>query len=372
MKLGAARRLSVVSRSLRFTASAVLAVAGSAVGVAAEEGTYPDVVPGSTIEFPRDAGSHPEYRIEWWYVTGWLEAADGNPLGFQVTFFRSRQHADDDNPSRFAVRQLLFAHAALSDPSRGSLLHAQRAARGGFGLAQAATDRTDVVLEDWRLEDRGGVLHARVTADDFAFDLEIARTQPPLLQGDAGFSRKGRELGSASYYYSLPHLEVSGHITDGGRSRKVNGTAWLDHEWSSRILEPEAVGWDWAGINLANGGAVMAFRLRDAAGAQYWAAGTWREPDGAVTTFGPDGIAWQPGRTWRSPRTGIEYPVEFAVRVGNRRLHIEPLLDDQESDSRASTGTIYWEGAIRARGEDGALAGRGYLELTGYGARLVL
>jgi len=337
---------------------------------AEEADRYPPVVPGYHLEFPADEGSHPQYRTEWWYVTGWLADDEGRPLGFQVTFFRSRRHGDDDNPSRFAVRQLYFAHAALSDPTRGSLLHAQRAARGGFGLAQAATGRTDVVIEDWTLTDSDGTLRTRVAADDFTFELEFVRTQAPLLEGEGGYSRKGRDPQSASYYYSLPHLAVKGLVRAAGRSSQVSGTAWMDHEWSSRILEPGAVGWDWTGINLNDGGALMAFRLRDASGATYWAAGTSRTAEGNVITYGPDSIEWVPGRTWRSPRTGIEYPVEFEVRAGTRRVRLEPLMDDQESDSRASTGTIYWEGAVRAYAGDGSLTGLGYLELTGYGARL--
>jgi predicted secreted hydrolase len=46
-------------------------------------------------------------------------------------------------------------------------------------------------------------------------------------------------------------------------------------------------------------------------------------------------------------------------------LRLEPLMDDQELDARASVGTLYWEGAVRAY-HGATEAGRGYLELTGY------
>ena len=46
---------------------------------------------------------------------------------------------------------------------------------------------------------------------------------------------------------------------------------------------------------------------------------------------------------------------------------LSPLLEDQELDARASTGTLYWEGAVRITG---SAAGRGYLELTGYGGKV--
>ena len=335
-------------------------------------GAYPDVVPGREIRFPQDEGSHPDYRIEWWYVTGWLADPSGAPLGFQVTFFRTRVTGNEGNPSNFAVKQLLFAHAALSDPSRGRLLHAERAARAGFGLAEARAGRTDVVLEDWALVQHGDRYDAQVIADDFAFGLSFTRTQPPLLHGDGGYSRKGPDPLSASHYYTHPHLEVTGTVMLAGDRREVRGEAWFDHEWSSRILDADATGWDWIGINLDDGGALMAFRLRNREGGEHWAAATLRTADGSITMFGPEAVEWLPGRHWTSPRTGIDYPVEFDVRIGERRLRLEPMMDDQESDSRGSTGTIYWEGAVRAYDASGEFSGRGYLELTGYGERLNL
>jgi predicted secreted hydrolase len=91
-----------------------------------------------------------------------------------------------------------------------------------------------------------------------------------------------------------------------------------------------------------------------------------------VRTFAPSEVQWTPRRTWRSPRTGAEYPVAWRVRVGEREFDVEPLLDDAELDSRSSTGTIYWEGPVRIKSDDGQPVGRGYLELTGYAAPLDL
>jgi len=341
--------------------------------IAADTGEYPPVVPGYRIEFPRDEGSHPQFRIEWWYVTGWLRAEDGAAFGFQVTFFRSRTVETRDNPSRFAPTQLLFAHAAVSDPRRARLLHDERAARAGFGLAEAREGDLDVLIEDWSLVRDGERYVARIPAADFALELEFRQRQPPLLQGDGGFSRKGPHPLAASYYYSLPHLAVAGVLVVRGHESRVTGEAWFDHEWSSRILDPEAVGWDWVGLNLDDGSALMAFRLRNGAGGQHWAGATLRARQiDASQTYHPDQIEWQPLRYWRSPRTGIEYPVEWRVRLDERWLHLVPLMEDQESDSRRSTGTIYWEGAVRVLDEHAREVGRGYLELTGYGMRLRL
>ena len=298
---------------------------------------YPVVTPGRVFTFPRDHGAHPEYRVEWWYVTGWL----GEGKGFQITFFRARPEEASDNPSSFNPRQVLFAHAAVSDPARGRLLHDQRAARAGLSLAHVELERTGVWIDDWRLELEGSWYRAHIPARDFDLNLSFS-AQNLVLQGERGFSRKGHRPHEASYYYSRPHMSVVGRL-DG---RDATGMAWLDHEWSSAYMAPEATGWDWAGINLAGGRALMAFRMRDKSGGTHYA---------------PPGVSFRPLRIWKSPRTGVEYPVSMQVND----LRLEPLMDDQELDSRASTGTIYWEGAVRAfRGK--SEVGRGYLELTGY------
>lgn len=325
---------------------------------------FAPVVPGYRMQFPRDEGSHPEFRIEWWYITGWLNEPT-RPLGFQITFFRARPELKHDNPSAFTPRQIMIAHAALSDPSHGRLIRAQRAARAGFELAGAGEGRTRVWIDDWRLQQEENSYRARILAQEFSLELEFAATQPPLLQGENGFSRKGPALESASYYYSLPHLKVSGLLTRDGKQHQVNGVAWLDHEWSSQYMEKDAIGWDWIGINLAEGAALMAFRMRDEQGGHLWAGGALRHADGRLNVFSPDEVRFIPRREWKSARTGTTYPISFRVRAGDREFAIEPLFDDQEHDTRASTGAIYWEGAVRAL-RDGKTVGSGYLELTGY------
>ncbi len=327
---------------------------------------YPPVLPGAEIRFPRDEGAHPGYRIEWWYVTGWLQDAAGGPLGFQVTFFRVRPGLGESNPSRFAPSQILFGHAAIAEAGHGRLRHAERSAREGFDLAFAREGAADVRIDDWSLRQDGDRYRAVVRGEEFVLELDLERRQSPLLQGERGFSRKGPLASSASYYYSLPGLAVSGEATIDGRRRRVSGEAWFDHEWSSDVMDEQAHGWDWMGINLDDGGALMAFRMRDKSGGKRWAAGTLRAADGSVRTFAPGEVEWTPLRTWRSPRTGAEYPVQWRVRVGERVFEVEPLMDDAELDSRASTGTIYWEGPVRLRTPGGTQAGLGYLELTGY------
>jgi predicted secreted hydrolase len=326
------------------------------------------VAPGKQLEFPRDYGAHPGHRIEWWYVTGHLESAQG-PLGFQVTFFRVRNKDAESNPSRFAPKQLLFAHAALADPAVGKLLHGQKVARALEGLVEAAEHDTAVRIDDWSLVRSGGRYSTRVAAEGFELDLTFAPTRPPLAQGDGGFSRKGPLPEHASYYYSEPQLEVAGRVRARGTTREVNGTAWLDHEWSSALLAREATGWDWLGVNLDGGGALMAFRIRAADGSALWSNAIVQPSATSPARIERGPIEFKPARTWKSPRTGVAYPVAMELRLGAETWTVEPMMDDQELDARASTGTLYWEGAVRARSASG-VAGRGYLELTGYGERV--
>jgi predicted secreted hydrolase len=324
------------------------------------------VISGKPLAFPQDFGAHPDFRTEWWYVTGWLETPDRKPLGFQVTFFRSATDHDAANPSSFAPKQLIIAHAALSDPADGKLVHDQKSAREGFGLAHAKQGDTDVKLDDWRfVRAADGKYRAEIRAREFTFELTLTPTQPIMLQGQNGYSRKGPKQQQASYYYSEPQLQVGGTVVREGRPVNVSGTAWLDHEWSTSVLDPEASGWDWIGVNLDDGSSLMAFQIRSMTGEKLWAHAALRSRSGQTTHFSPEQVAFTPLRRWQSPRTNASYPVAMKIDTGSLSWELAPLQDDQELDSRLSTGAVYWEGAVTVSRE-GKPAGRGYLELTGY------
>ena len=344
-------------------------LAGLLLALATQALAFDPVVPGARLRFPHDAGAHPGHRIEWWYVTGHLRSSTAATLGFQVTFFRVRNPDAERNASRFSPRQLLFAHAAYADPRLGKLLHDQRSARVLPPLVDAASGDTDVRLEDWYLRRAGSGYVTRVAGADFTLELTLTPTQPVLLQGDRGFSRKGPLPTQASYYYSEPQMRVTGRVVARGGAAAVEGTAWLDHEWSSELLAADAEGWDWLGANLDDGAALMAFRIRGKDGATLWANATVREAGAPPRTLPASAVQFTVRRQWRSPRSGTSYPVEMDVRVAERTWLVEPLMDDQELDARASTGTLYWEGAVRVRDAAGR-TGRGYLELTGYSGRV--
>ncbi|GMV01858.1 MAG: carotenoid 1,2-hydratase [Burkholderiales bacterium] len=368
--------LAAAGCGLRATGADAADAPATGASFAAGDAFYPPVVRGEPLKFPRDHGAHPPFRTEWWYLTGWLRRLDGDrrgqPLGVQVTFFRSRTRHDAANPSRFAPTQLLLAHAALALPEHGRLVHAQRAARAGFGLASASGDDTALTVDGWSLaRDPADRYHARIDDRRFALELDAAAHAPPVLQGDAGFSRKGPREQQASFYYSRPQLRTAGVIRIDGAHATVEGLAWLDHEWSSEILDAAADGWDWTGLNLDDGSALVAFRIRLRDGGVAWSYARWSTADGAASAGNDSAVRFVPARHWTSPRTGARYPVAMRLELGARTLVLEPLFDDQELDTRASTGTIYWEGAVRAF-EGGREVGRGYLELTGYAGALRL
>ena len=343
------------------------------------------------LRFPRDHGTHNDTRTEWWYLTGHAVGSNGRTYGFQVTFFRSRVDGTQSLQSRLAAKQLLFAHAAITDVQGQRLWHDQRIARWNgeppegkpdvtsSGAAFALEHDTGVALRGWSLQRLpDGRYQARIATADFEIALDATPTQAHLLQGAQGFSRKGPESAQSSFYVSQPQLAVGGRLGIQGRPVRLSeGRAWLDHEWSESLLHPEAVGWDWIGMNLANGDSLTAFRLRRADGSALWSGGSWRagaqgnDPLGAQN-FDHGSVRFEPLRFWTSPATQARYPVAWRVFTPAGDFKVQALIDAQELDSRQSTGTVYWEGLSDLLDAQGRRVGRGYLEMTGYAQRLVL
>ncbi len=352
--------------------------------VAVGSDRFATVTPARPLIFPRDHGSHPEYRIEWWYLTAWARAEPiALDIGLQITFFRINTGHQRGHSSRFAAKQLMFAHAALAIPGQPGLIMAERVARGGLGLAEAASDDTRLVLDRWQLLRKPDDSYEAIINDSlFSLGIRLQARHAPLLQGEQGFSRKGPDAAQASYYYSRPAMPLEGQLAlkPGGVGKPstswrepatLRGEAWFDHEWSSELLDARAEGWDWVGLHLTDGSSLMAFRIRDRAGGVLWSDANW--VDAAQRPLMAPGqtqtVRFEPLRIWRSPRTGAKWPVAMRLSLGGRSLELQPLLDDQELLTQASTGVTYWEGAVIVL-EDGRQVGRGYLELTGYAQAL--
>lgn len=332
---------------------------------------YPAVKPRRLV-FPRDHGAHPEYRTEWWYLTGWLGQGQ-SAVGFQLTFFRSRTQHAPENPSRLAPSQLLFAHAAIAMGQDNIFMHANRAGRLNASSLHADTSDTDLRFEDWFLRRKQGnaseAYEGRFSDKDFSLSFQASTNQKVILRGRDGFSQKGPRPEQASHYYSRAPLSVNGNVQWGKQKKVLQGQAWLDHEWSSQLLMPEAVGWDWLGINLLDGGTLMAFRIRNNQSESLYAHVDARDREGRPSRDWQP-LQWQASGSWRS-KSLIDYPIPMNLVIGAEHYRLVPLMMAQEVDARASTGGFYWEGAVTLmKGE--RLIGRGFLELTGYGTPLRL
>jgi len=327
--------------------------------------------------FPLDHGAHPDFRNEWWYVTGNLTDGAGRRVGFQLTLFRSAlAPAAPSTASAWATNQAWMGHFAVTDEEGGRFRSFQRFARGAVGLAGARADPLDVRVEDWSLEGSGPgatwPVRLRAADGDVAVDLVLERGKPPVRQGEDGLSRKGPEPGNASYYYSFTRMPTRGRVVLGADTLQVTGASWLDREWSTSALPAGVVGWDWFALQLGNGWDLMVYALRRADGSAHaLSSGVLVDPSGVKRplAYGTD-ITVTPTDTWTSPVDGSVYPSGWLVELPGRgwRLDVLPVLKNQELD----LAFRYWEGAVVVSGSDGrgGLGGRGYVELTGYAGAL--
>jgi predicted secreted hydrolase len=327
------------------------------------------------FQFPRDHGAHPEYRTEWWYYTGNLADAAGHAFGYQLTFFRSA--LTPSLPARrsdLATNQVYMAHFALTDGQANRHESFERYSRGAGDLAGAVGEPAyRVWLEDWTVQTvEPGVTRLQANAEGeegpIAVDLLLRETRPPVLHGDRGLSQKGPEPGNASYYYSLVQIETTGVITRAGEAVNVTGRSWMDHEYSTRALSGDAVGWDWFSLQMENGAVLMFAQVRKRdGGVTDEFTGVYVAADGDQQTISADDFTMTALDEWTSPRTNITYPSGWQVSFPGLaiELTIQPLLQDQEM----SVSFVYWEGAAEIEGaiDDQPVHGVGYVELTGYG-----
>ena len=288
-----------------------------------------------------------------------------------MTFFRIGVDPAPENPSRWAVRDLFIAHLAVTDIGAGRQLMAERLERGGVGWAGASAGTLDVWNGDWSASLDGTTHRLRAVDGAFGVDLRLEPGKGPTVHGEDGLSRKGAQAGNASYYYSMTRMPTTGHLVVDGETVAVTGASWMDHEFGTTFLEASQVGWDWFSLQLDDGSELMVFQLRGADGEpDAHSAGTWVDAAGVATPLGAGQFTLVPGRRWSSPSSDAVYPVQWRLELPGRtaRLEISAAVDAQELDTEASTGVTYWEGVVTVRGHvgEGAVSGRGYLEMTGY------
>ncbi len=319
---------------------------------------YAVVKPETRLAFPKDHGAHPDYRIEWWYVTANLTDAAGNPYGVQWTLFRQ---ASAPPPQRdgWQSQQMWLGHAALTLPQRH--LNAETIARGLTGQAGVKLAPFSAWIDDWHLSSKAGDGFQSMTmtarGDNFAYALQLDAKGPLVLHGNNGYSRKS-EQGQASHYYSQPFYEVAGELEVDGTSVEVTGQAWLDREWSSQPLASNQTGWDWFSLHLDSGDKVMLFRLREKSGEAYY-SGTWINRDGTPEQLGPDGINLTPLKS--SEVAGRSVPTSWQIGVPDKNIDITVTAINEQS--WMATSIPYWEGAVTVSGSH---KGIGFLEMTGY------
>ncbi len=328
-------------------------------GLGAGADGFATPVPNPSFSFPADHGPHPDYRIEWWYLTATLTGDDGRDYGVQWTLFRSAllPTTSDD----WTSPQLFMGHAGLTTPDQH--FSAERLGRGGVGQAGVSTMPFRAFIDDWHMTstattgDAFDTITLAARSTDFAYDLSLGATGPLIFHGQAGFSVKSAN-GQASYYYSQPFYTVTGTLTLPSGPITVTGNAWLDREWSSQPLSEDQEGWDWFSLQFDSGARLMAFGLRDADGGSFTSA-TWIEPDGTTTPYGDGAVTLTPLAT--STVADRTLPTEWRLQLPARDLDIEttPLNPAAWMD----TSFPYWEGPIRFTGTH---HGRGYLEMTGY------
>ena len=363
---------------LALIGAALLALAGSGGG-APREAEWAQASGPRKWVFPADHGAHPEFRTEWWYFTGMLSDSAGGEYGYQLTFFRRGLRFEPAVPANpWSVRDVFFAHLAVTDIARKRFRMSERASRPGPGLAGSSSEGLDLHLLGWSAKMDQGSVRLRASGDGIVLDLELEATRPVVLHGANGLSRKGPGPGQASYYSSLTRIGTRGVLIPGPEESAipVRGTSWFDHEFGSGVLPAEAAGWDWMSLGLNDGRDLMVFRLRrpDGTDVPGSSAATLIGPGGKVRALAGADFAWDVLDRWKSPRSGADYPRRRRFRIPSFGIDVEiaPLVDGQELLTPGSTRVTYWEGAVSALGvsEGRPVRGRGYVEMTGYAGRL--
>ena len=336
--------------------------------------------PGYQYVFPRDHGSHDDFRTEWWYYTGHLATKNGRRFGYQLTFFRRGipRNQVKTLPSQWSITQLYLAHFAISDFAGKQFLYAEHISRAGLGKAGAERDRLHVWIDQWSAESPAAVpvtQNLRASNGTIGVQVTLSPEKPLVVHGLGGVSHKGSASGQASHYYSFTRLATTGTLSIGTEEFDVTGTSWMDHEFGSADLGPDLAGWDWFSMQLENGTDLMLYRLRrDDGSTDPASSGTLVDRDGRTRHLTLRDFSMEPTAFWTSPRTKAQYPQRWHIVIPSLHLVLDtaPQLAGQELITSRSTQVIYWEGAVEITGtsQDRPVKGQGYMELTGYAERI--
>ena len=364
-------------RHLLFLSSSLLVVVPGLAADTAQE--FRIATEGYHYAFPRDHGTHEEFRTEWWYYTGQLTTKSGRPFGYQLTFFRRGmpRHQVRTLPSQWTVTQLYLAHFAVSDLSKGRFHYAEKISRAGLGKAGAERERLHVWIDRWSAESSStapGTQTLHAADGDLALQLTVSQEKPLVVHGTDGISRKGSVAGQASHYYSFTRLATTGKLTIGEKSFDVTGTSWMDHEFGSADLDKDLAGWDWFSLQLDDQTELMLYRLRRTDGStDPLSSGTLIDRDGRGRHLSIGDFTLEPTSYWTSPTSHTRYPQRWRLTIPSQQLSLElgPLMAEQELTTTRSTQVTYWEGAIETAGtaQGKPIHGQGYMELTGYAER---
>jgi predicted secreted hydrolase len=342
----------------------------------------PDPIP---ISLPRDDGPH-DRLTEWWYYTGHLRTHAGRRFGFEAVVFRAE---------RGSVPVAWAAHLALTDEQGDAFHYAQRSEIGaavdhsprdsagtptGFDLRVSGLSPTLIaagappLAAPWRLAGGNGTdrIEAALSPEEagasgapFGLQLDLRATKPPAFHDGDGFVDFGPA--GSSYYYSRTRLSATGTLELDGQPLAVDGIAWFDHQWGD-FVSVGAGGWDWIAVNLGDGTDITASSVFDAAGELVLRYGTLVTAAGEVRHLDEEQLSAGSDGSYRSPSTGRVYPALWTVFVDDYAIVTTPTVRDQELDTRATTGVIYWEGSqnVAATRAGVPVGGEAYVEITRY------
>lgn len=326
------------------------------------------------FQFPKDHGPHEDFQTEWWYYTGNLQAENGERFGYQFTIFRRGLSPGKPSDTGLLTNQVYFSHFAITDVAAQTHRGIERFSRGAAGLAGASGEPFRVWLEDWRVDSlnaEGSAVRLQGQDEQMALDLNLRALKPIVAHGERGLSAKSDAAGNASYYLSFTRLATEGTVRVNGRTVKVKGESWFDHEWSTSVLGPNAVGWDWFSLQLSDGRDLMLYVLRlDNGGVEAVSGGTLVERDGATRPIKLQDFSLTPIGSWASPVSGAVYPSGWRMQIPAVQvdLMVNPYVPSQEMQISVN----YWEGAVQVSGTSNGqpVSGNGYVELTGYTSSL--